>query len=123
MTIQNLAIVFGPTLFGQMMPYRNGANGQMNGGMADAALQNKVRSHFRFSFGRGIAVLTSSGGGDRLSRLFLSIIRIYSSTKRSRPRAAHLDEWIPFGLLSVHPPQPPMCFYIPYRLLFIYATQ
>jgi hypothetical protein len=41
MTIQNLAIVFGPTLFGQMMP-SNGINGQMNGGMADAAFQNKV---------------------------------------------------------------------------------
>jgi len=40
MTIQNLAIVFGPTLFG--MPMSNGSTGQMNGGMADTAHQNKV---------------------------------------------------------------------------------
>ncbi|KII87261.1 hypothetical protein PLICRDRAFT_55243 [Plicaturopsis crispa FD-325 SS-3] len=40
MSIQNLAIVFGPTLFGQMAP-PNGASGQMNG-MADAAHQNKA---------------------------------------------------------------------------------
>lgn len=38
MSIQNLAIVFGPTLFGQG---QLGINGQMNG-MADASLQNKV---------------------------------------------------------------------------------
>lgn len=41
MSIQNLAIVFGPTLFSQLAP-TTGANGQMNGGMADAAHQNKV---------------------------------------------------------------------------------
>src|SRR5262245_3099941 len=39
MSVQNLAIVFGPTLFGQVQP---GLNGAMNG-MADASLQNKVR--------------------------------------------------------------------------------
>lgn len=39
MSVQNLAIVFGPTLFGLLPP---GMNGQMNG-MADAGLQNKVR--------------------------------------------------------------------------------
>ena len=39
MSVQNLAIVFGPTLFGQGQP---GINGQLNG-MADASLQNKVR--------------------------------------------------------------------------------
>ncbi|KAH9830027.1 Rho GTPase activation protein [Rhodofomes roseus] len=38
MSVQNLAIVFGPTLFGQMLP---GMNGQLNG-MADAGLQNKA---------------------------------------------------------------------------------
>lgn len=38
MSIQNLAIVFGPTLFGQGLP---NANGQLNG-MADASLQNKA---------------------------------------------------------------------------------
>ncbi|KAI0369852.1 GTPase activating protein [Pilatotrama ljubarskyi] len=38
MSVQNLAIVFGPTLFGQGQP---GLNGQMNG-MADASLQNKA---------------------------------------------------------------------------------
>ena len=38
MTIQNLAIVFGPTLFMQAQP---SANGNMNG-MADASLQNKA---------------------------------------------------------------------------------
>lgn len=41
MTVQNLAIVFGPTLFGIMAPTTD-QNGQMNGGMADAAHQNKV---------------------------------------------------------------------------------
>ena len=39
MSVQNLAIVFGPTLFSQAQP---GVNVQMNG-MADAGLQNKVR--------------------------------------------------------------------------------
>ena len=39
MTIQNLAIVFGPTLFKQAQP---GLNGNLNG-MADAPLQNKAR--------------------------------------------------------------------------------
>ncbi|KAI0675918.1 GTPase activating protein [Trametes maxima] len=38
MSVQNLAIVFGPTLFGQGQP---GINGQLNG-MADASLQNKA---------------------------------------------------------------------------------
>ncbi|KAH9852173.1 GTPase activating protein [Lenzites betulinus] len=38
MSVQNIAIVFGPTLFGQGQP---GVNGQMNG-MADASLQNKA---------------------------------------------------------------------------------
>lgn len=42
MSVQNLAIVFGPTLFGQGQP---GLNGQLNG-MADASLQNKVRSDY-----------------------------------------------------------------------------
>lgn len=39
MSMQNLAIVFGPTLFGQVP-----TNGQANGGMADATLQNQVSS-------------------------------------------------------------------------------
>ncbi|KAG5641792.1 hypothetical protein DXG03_004178 [Asterophora parasitica] len=39
MTMQNLAIVFGPTLFGQVPT--NG-NGQANAGMADATLQNQA---------------------------------------------------------------------------------
>ncbi|KAH7885795.1 hypothetical protein F5I97DRAFT_1875464 [Phlebopus sp. FC_14] len=39
MSIQNLAIVFGPTLFGQ----NNGStSGHVNGGMADAPFQNKA---------------------------------------------------------------------------------
>jgi len=39
MSVQNLAIVFGPTLFGQMIP-----GGSQNGGstIADAAYQNKA---------------------------------------------------------------------------------
>jgi len=41
MSIQNLAIVFGPTLFSQMAPSA-GVDGQMNGGMEDAAHQNKA---------------------------------------------------------------------------------
>ena len=41
MSIQNLAIVFGPTLFGQIAPSMD-AHGQANGGMADAGHQNKV---------------------------------------------------------------------------------
>lgn len=43
MSIQNLSIVFGPTLFGQVAPGTD-AHGQANGGMADAAHQNKVSS-------------------------------------------------------------------------------
>jgi hypothetical protein len=43
MSIQNIAIVFGPTLFGAvpMLP----TDGQANGGnsLADAPLQNKVK--------------------------------------------------------------------------------
>ena len=44
MSIQNLAIVFGPTLFGQSMATPAGSNGQMNGvpSIADASYQNKV---------------------------------------------------------------------------------
>lgn len=38
MSMQNLAIVFGPTLFGVGAP----TSGQGNGGMADATLQNLV---------------------------------------------------------------------------------
>ncbi|KAF8216480.1 RhoGAP-domain-containing protein [Mycena galopus ATCC 62051] len=38
MSVQNLAIVFGPTLFGQMKP--NPTNGSTDGGMADATHQN-----------------------------------------------------------------------------------
>lgn len=50
MSIQNLAIVFGPTLFGQVSG--NGSiSGHGNGSMADAAYQNKVS--FTFSFQRG----------------------------------------------------------------------
>lgn len=41
MSMQNLAIVFGPTLFGQSSP----ANGQANGAMADAPHQNQVSTH------------------------------------------------------------------------------
>lgn len=41
MSMQNLAIVFGPTLFGQIAPVV-GNNGQMNGGIADAPFQNQV---------------------------------------------------------------------------------
>ena len=48
MSVQNLAIVFGPTLFSQVTPSA-GVNGQMNGGMADAGHQNKVRSG-KYSF-------------------------------------------------------------------------
>ena len=47
MSVQNLAIVFGPTLFGQGQP---GLNGAMNG-MADASLQNKVRENVGAALG------------------------------------------------------------------------
>lgn len=44
MSIQNLAIVFGPTLFGQISS--NGSiSGHGNGSMVDAAFQNKVGMH------------------------------------------------------------------------------
>lgn len=44
MSIQNLAIVFGPTLFGQISS--NGSiSGHGNGSMVDAAFQNKVSMH------------------------------------------------------------------------------
>lgn len=42
MSIQNLAIVFGQTLFGQMIPGNGSFLGHGNGGMADAPFQNKV---------------------------------------------------------------------------------
>lgn len=42
MSIQNLAIVFGPTLFGQMVPGNGSLAGHGNGVMADAPFQNKV---------------------------------------------------------------------------------
>lgn len=46
MTNQNLSIVFGPTLFGQIVPTL-GSNGQLNGGgMADASFQNIVSAVF-----------------------------------------------------------------------------
>lgn len=75
MTIQNLAIVFGPTLFGQMMP-GNGINGQMNG-MADAAHQNKA-SHLTWGLGR------KTDKWNRLLKRFSSITPISSLTKLSR---------------------------------------
>ena len=46
MSIQNLAIVFGPTLFGQPQPGA-GMNGLANG-MSEAPLQNKVRCLYSF---------------------------------------------------------------------------
>ncbi|KAG1732356.1 Rho GTPase activation protein [Suillus lakei] len=42
MSIQNLAIVFGQTLFGQMIPGNGSFSGHGNGGMADAPFQNKA---------------------------------------------------------------------------------
>lgn len=42
MSIQNLAIVFGPTLFGQMIPGNGSMAGHGNGGIADTPFQNKV---------------------------------------------------------------------------------
>lgn len=42
MSIQNLAIVFGQTLFGQMIPGNGSFSNHANGGMADAPFQNKV---------------------------------------------------------------------------------
>jgi hypothetical protein len=41
MSMQNLAIIFGPTLFGQAA-ITNGSNGNTNTGIADAPHQNKV---------------------------------------------------------------------------------
>lgn len=42
MSIQNLAIVFGQTLFGQMIPGNGSFSNHANGGMADAPFQNKA---------------------------------------------------------------------------------
>ena len=42
MSIQNLAIVFGQTLFGQVGPGNGSIAGHGNGVMADAPFQNKV---------------------------------------------------------------------------------
>ncbi|KAG0703978.1 Rho GTPase activation protein [Suillus ampliporus] len=42
MSIQNLAIVFGQTLFGQMIPGNGSFSGHGNGGIADAPFQNKA---------------------------------------------------------------------------------
>ena len=45
MSVSNISIVFGPTLFRQASPTMNGHSN----GMADASLQNKVStSHARF---------------------------------------------------------------------------
>lgn len=53
MSMQNLAIVFGPTLFGQIPPQPvNGVNGNSNGhmngsmSMADTGFQNTVSNIF-----------------------------------------------------------------------------
>jgi hypothetical protein len=47
MSIQNLAIIVGPTLFGQISG--NGSiSGHVNSGMADAAFQNKVTTQTSF---------------------------------------------------------------------------
>lgn len=43
MSISNLAIVFGPTLFGLPSPGMPGVQGAQANGMADAPYQNKVR--------------------------------------------------------------------------------
>lgn len=43
MSISNLAIVFGPTLFGLPSPGMSGVPGAQANGMADAPYQNKVR--------------------------------------------------------------------------------
>ena len=43
MSISNLAIVFGPTLFGLPSPGMPGVAGGQANGMADAPYQNKVR--------------------------------------------------------------------------------
>jgi hypothetical protein len=53
MSVQNIAIVFGPTLFG--MPMAVIANGQLNGaGMADTGYQNRaietILEHYRDIF-------------------------------------------------------------------------
>lgn len=53
MTTQNIAIVFGPTLFGQMqIASANGTSttAQINGGMADATFQNLVTLRFVYFF-------------------------------------------------------------------------
>lgn len=50
MSIQNIAIVFGPTLFGQVSS-SGSISGHGNGSMVDAAFQNKVIIHV-FSQGR-----------------------------------------------------------------------
>ena len=88
MSVQNVAIVFGPTLFSQAQP---GVNGQMNG-MADAPLQNKVRTeplpHSECS------ELTSFPRGSRLSRRFWSTIRT-SSWMRVRRRESPAYTRIP----------------------------
>ncbi|KAG1864821.1 Rho GTPase activation protein [Suillus subluteus] len=42
MSIQNLAIVFGQTLFGQIIPGNGSFSGHGNGGIADAPFQNKA---------------------------------------------------------------------------------
>lgn len=57
MSVQNLAIVFGPTLFKQAQP---GPNGQING-MADAGLQNKVRHAFTCHDGHTLTLRFRTG--------------------------------------------------------------
>lgn len=58
MSMQNLAIVFGPTLFGQIAA----ANGQANGGgMADAPYQNQVRPRVKSANNNSLIWLLNLG--------------------------------------------------------------
>ena len=50
MTAQNLSIVFGPTLFGQLAPGMPGEPQTNGAGIADAMHQNKVRVFALYTF-------------------------------------------------------------------------
>lgn len=85
MSIQNIAIVFGPTLFGQVTS--NGSiSGHVNDGMVDAAFQNKVgiRAFSSFSLSLPFPLAPSSSYiPERRLRQFWNTTPIYLWTSRT----------------------------------------
>ena len=86
MTNSNLAIVFGPTLFGQ----HAATNGQ-GGVMVDTTYQNLV--------GIAVVILLSLTFSSRLFRPFWIIMRTYLSTRQTELSFRSLALWLLCGIL------------------------